>query len=110
MQKAQIKGQCKGGLECISQLKKVQASVNRSECGQYIEINQERSQKILQADGALQKCIKSKIDAGVTIDEQSLAICYEEQNTTRSTDAKCRVDQDGNCVKNTSHSDKSANK
>ena len=101
MQKAQIKGQCKGGLECITQLQKVQASVGRSKCGQYIVVNQDTSQRILKADRAMEKCIQSKIDAGLTIDEQALAICYEE---TRK--AECVVDQLGNCVTNSSLEDK----
>ena len=101
MQKAQIKGQCKGGLECITQLQKVQASVERSKCGQYIVVNQDTSQRILKADRAMEKCIQSKIDAGLTIDEQALAICYEE---TRK--GECNVDQLGNCVTNSSLEDK----
>jgi len=98
MVKAQIKGQCRGGPECISQLRKVQASVERSPCGGYTIINQNGEQRILKADRALEKCIQSKMDAGLTIDEQALAICYEETNTTPITNEACTVDQMGNCV------------
>ena len=98
MQKAQIKGQCRGGPECIVQLNKVQATVERSQCGGYTIINQNGEQRILKADGALEKCIQNKMDAGLTIDERALAICYEETNTTPTTETACKVDQLGNCV------------
>jgi len=97
MQKAQIKGQCKGGMECITQLNKVQASVEKSECGQYIVVREDTSLRILKADRALEKCIQDKVDSGITIDDQALAICYEE---TRK--GECNVDQLGNCVTNSS--------
>ena len=58
MQKAQIKGQCRGGIECLSQLQKVQASVEKSPCGNYLIVNQGSTQNILQAFECTEKWIK----------------------------------------------------
>ena len=86
MQKAQIKGKCTGSPEtCTSQLMKVQASVQRtatpSKCGKFIKI----------VDG-------NKVDI------------IKKSEYERLKEAKCLVDQLGNCVTKSSLNQKNTSK
>jgi len=107
IQKAQIKGHCQGTSgTCLSQLQKVQASVETSKCGNYITIKQGSTQRVIQASKCVEDCIRKKADMGVTIDDQAIAICFSECGESR--EAECVVDQLGNCVVNSSLSDNDA--
>ena len=77
--KAQIKGKCSGSENsCLPQLARVQASVERSPCGNYIQVK--TGNHIIRFAGTecIEKCIQAKIDEGIEIDDQALAICYSE--------------------------------
>ena len=101
MQKAQIKGQCRGGIECISQLQKVQASVEKSKCGNYLIVKQGSKQNILQASECVEKWIKELQDTHPEWEiEQVIAVALSKCGESRK--AECKVDQRGNCVTNSS--------
>lgn len=75
--KAEIKGRCSGSSEtCLSQLKKVQAS--RSSCGKFTRIKVGNKEFVIAANDCVERCIKKKVEAGVNLDDQALAICYSE--------------------------------
>ncbi len=104
VQKAQIKGQCHGSSgTCLSQLQKVQASVETSPCGNYLLVKQGSTQRVIQASKCVEDCIRKKADAGLTIDDQAIAICFSECGESR--EGECVVDQLGNCVVDSSLSD-----
>jgi len=104
VQKAQIKGTCQGTSgTCLSQLQKVQASVETSKCGNYITVKQGSIQRVLKASKCVEDCIKKKADIGLTIDDQAIAICFSECGESR--EGECVVDQLGNCVVDSSLSE-----
>jgi len=107
VQKAQIKSQCHGTSgTCLSQLQKVQASVETSKCGNYITVKQGSIQRVLKASKCVEDCIRKKANMGLTIDDQAIAICFSECGESR--EGECKVDQLGNCVVNSSLSDNDA--
>ena len=97
MQKAQIKGQCRGGIECISQLQKVQASVEKSKCGNYLIVKQGSTQNILKSSECVEKWIKELQDTHPEWEiEQVIAVALSKCGESR--ESECKVDQLGNCV------------
>ena len=108
MQKAQIKGQCKGSKgTCLSQLQKVQASIEKSPCGKYLTIRQGSKQRVVKASKCVEDCLRKKSDSGIDIDDQAIAICFSECGESR--EGECKVDQLGNCVTNSSLSENKEN-
>ena len=75
--KAEIKGKCAGDADtCHSQLQKVQAS--RSSCGKYLTVKSAGKTMTVANRECVKACIEAKSEAGETIDDQALAICYSE--------------------------------
>ena len=101
IQKAQIKGQCRGSpLTCLSQLQKVQASVEKSPCGNYLIVKQGSTERILQASKCVEDCLRKKADSGITIDDQAIAICFSECGESR--EGGCNSSLEQNTTKNKS--------
>jgi hypothetical protein len=81
--KAQIKGRCSGTIAtCSSQLKKVEASV--SPCKKFITIKQGQKSYVIANSPCVEKLIQQKVDKGIELDDQQLAIIFSECGESRN--------------------------